>query len=84
MSNVEFALRAAAIVAAVALVAAPWVVANLRRVVAWPTPTAEVAVTDDAHTVLEIARRLQRAGSTEGVKLCQQLIDVMLKPERKS
>jgi hypothetical protein len=32
----------------------------------------------DAHTVLEIARRLQVAGKTKGVELCQQLIDVML------
>ena len=36
-------------------------------------------VTDkDMHTVLDLAARLKAAGCTEGVALCQQLIDVML------
>ena len=34
-------------------------------------------------TRFEIARRLQKAGLADGVKLCQQLLDVLLKPEKK-
>lgn len=82
MFNVEFLLRAAAVVAAVAVVAGPSVVAAVQAALRWRPAKAEAAP-DDAHTILEIARRLQAAGSTEGVKLCQQLIDVLLKPEKK-
>jgi hypothetical protein len=32
----------------------------------------------DLHIVLDLATRLKAAGCTEGVALCQQLIDVML------
>jgi ABC-type molybdate transport system permease subunit len=81
--NVDFMLRAAAVLAAVAVVAGPSVVAAVRAALRWRPAQTEEASPDDAHTVLEIARRLQRAGSTEGVKLCQQLIDVLLKPEKK-
>lgn len=83
MFNVEFLLRAAAVVAAVAVVAGPSVVSAVQKAVRWRPAQAEAAAPDDAHTILEIARRLQKAGSTEGVKLCQQLIDVLLKPEKK-
>jgi hypothetical protein len=39
---------------------------------------------EDAHTILEIASRLKAAGNAKGVELCQQLIDVILQPEKKS
>lgn len=81
--NVDFMLRTAAVLAAVAVVAGPSVVAAVRKALRWRPAQAEAATPDDAHTVLEIARRLQRAGCGEGVKLCQQLIDVLLKPEKK-
>lgn len=86
MFDVEFALRAAAVVAAAALVAYPAVVAALRPVFSWrPTWSAPRAdVTDDAQVVLEIARRFQAAGNAEGVRLCKSLIDVLLKPEKRS
>ena len=43
------------------------------------------AVTDrDMHTVLDLAARLKAAGCTEGVALCQQLIDVMLGNSQKA
>jgi hypothetical protein len=32
----------------------------------------------DMHVVLDLATRLRAAGCTEGVALCQQLLDVML------
>jgi hypothetical protein len=32
----------------------------------------------DLHVVLDLATRLRAAGCTEGVALCQQLLDVML------
>lgn len=87
MMDYEFILRAAAVVAAVALVAAPGVVAYGRPLVQslFATrsrpPVAVRPTADDAHTVVEIARRLQSAGSKRGVELCQQLLDVMLQPE---
>jgi hypothetical protein len=41
--------------------------------------TEKASVTEkDMHTVLDLAARLKASGCTEGVALCQQLIDVML------
>jgi len=83
MFDVEFALRAAAVVAAIALVASPALVAMRPRWPwswSWSSPREEV--TDDAKTVLDIARRLQATGNVEGVRLCKGLIDVLLKPEK--
>lgn len=37
----------------------------------------------DMRTVLELASRLKAAGCSEGVDLCQQLIDVMLNSKTK-
>jgi hypothetical protein len=73
-------------VAAAALVAAPSVVAYAQAAVAWlgakrPAVATKPAGPDDAHTVVEIARRLQAAGNKRGVELCQQLLDVLLMPE---
>jgi hypothetical protein len=86
MIDYEFALRAAAVVAAVVLVAAPGVVVYAQTAFAWlwanrPAVAAKPAGPDDAHTVVEIARRLQAAGNKRGVELCQQLLDVLLMPE---
>ena len=84
MINVDIILRACAVLAAVALVAGPSLVAAVQKALAWrPTvpqgQEAEVTSLADAHTVLEIASRLKAEGNTEGVDLCQKLIDVMLK-----
>jgi len=85
MIDYEFALRAAAVVAAATLVATPSVVAYAKAAIAWlasKQPSAPAsAQPDDAHIVVEIARRLQAAGSKRGVELCQQLLDVLLMPE---
>lgn len=78
MFDVQFILRAVAVVAAAVLVAGPSLLGAVQTALGW-RPEAQ----DDAHVLLEIARRLQKSGSTEGVKLCQQLIDVLLKPEKK-
>lgn len=82
MINEAFLLRAAAAVAAVAVVAGPYLVAIAKRGV--PPQNAAVNPLADAHTILEIARRLQAAGRQKGVSLCQQLIDEMLKPSEPS
>jgi hypothetical protein len=77
-------LRLAAVVAAVAVVAGPWLVgagkAALQRLRSVKPIPAEVGP-DDTHTVLEIAQRLKASGNAAGVSLCQQLIDVMLNPK---
>jgi hypothetical protein len=63
------------------------VVAYAQSALAWLTakrpgaPAASAPQPDDAHTVVEIARRLQAAGNKRGVELCQQLLDVLLMPE---
>lgn len=79
MIDVETIVRAGAVVAAVALLAGPHLVAQVRRLAATWKPAKKPEVTaDDAHTLLDMARRLQAAGNKRGVELCQQLIDVML------
>ena len=77
----EILLRLGAVVAAAAAMAAPWLVGYLRK--RWPKASSSVVQPDDAFTVIEIARRLQAAGNSRGVDLCQQLLDVILVPERK-
>lgn len=76
----DFLLRFGAVVAAAVALAAPWLVGYLRK--RWPKPSPTVVQPDDAFTVIEIARRLQAAGNSRGVDLCQQLLDVILVPER--
>lgn len=79
------AVRIAAGLAALALVAAPAVVAGYRKAAAWigsqkntpPMQSASVGISE-MRTVLELANRLKAAGLTDGVTLCQQLLDVML------
>jgi hypothetical protein len=81
MADYAVLVRVAALVAAVAVVAGPWLVAAARSVRLPSRPAAKTPDTlVDAHTVLEIASRLKSAGNSRGVELCQQLIDVMLQP----
>lgn len=81
MTNAELLLRSGAVVAAIAVLAGPYLVGKARGVASrLRVRPPETAPLDDAHTVLEIARRLQAAGMKRGVELCQQLIDVMLSP----
>jgi hypothetical protein len=77
MTN-ELIFRALAVVAAALVVAGPYLVAVLGKIRLTGTVSRKE---DDAHTVIEIARRLQVAGSKEGVALCQQLLEVLLRPE---
>jgi hypothetical protein len=82
----DYALRACAVVAAVAVVAGPWLVGYAKTAYSslWKASSTKEGVTqDDAHTVVEIARRLSRAGNTKGTELCKQLLDVMLTSEVK-
>ena len=77
-------VRVFAAVGAAAFIAAPAVAALVQKAkAAWSRPvegpTEKAAVTEkDMHTVLDLAARLKAVGCTEGVALCQQLIDVML------
>lgn len=84
-------VRALAGLAALALVASPAIVAGLRQAATWlrsrqvqtiPTP-ASVGI-NEMRTVLELANRLKAAGLTDGVMLCQQLLDVMLGNQTKA
>lgn len=84
--NLDAALRIVALLAAVALVAGPTLAALARKAqAAWQGRALEAAgeaaatVTGkDMHVVLDLAARLRASGCTEGVALCQQLLDVML------
>jgi hypothetical protein len=84
--NLDAAIRVCAALAAVALVAGPTLAALARkaqahwqdRAVAAPGEKAPSVTGKDLHVVLDLATRLKAAGCTEGVALCQQLLDVML------
>jgi hypothetical protein len=84
--NLDVVIRIVAALAAVALVAGPAIAALARKAQAhWQDRAVEAAgeaapsVTGkDMHVVLDLATRLRAAGCTEGVALCQQLLDVML------
>lgn len=74
-------IRTCAVVAAIAVLAGPYLVAKVRGLSqGLPRKASEAPEVADPHVVLEIARRLQAAGNKRGVALCQQLIDVMLSP----
>jgi len=60
-----------------AVVAVVYIVRLLRRWVPAGHPAAPV---DDLRLVLDLAARLRDAGRTDAVKLCQQLLDELLKP----
>lgn len=77
-------LRIVAALAAVALVAAPAVAKVAAQVAAWrpstPADPEKPGVSQkDMHLVLDLAARLKAVGCADGVSLCQQLLDVMLK-----
>ena len=84
--NLDAVIRIVAALAAVGLVAGPAIAAVARKAqAAWKDRAVEAAgeaapsVTGkDMHVVLDLATRLRAAGCTEGVALCQQLLDVML------
>ena len=84
--NLDAAIRIVALLAAVALVAGPTLAALARKAkAAWqdraveaPGEAAPSVTGKDLHVVLDLATRLRAAGCTEGVALCQQLLDVML------
>jgi hypothetical protein len=78
-------IRTLAGLAAVGVLAAPAIVAGCRKATAWvgsqkttpPLQSAGVGISA-MRTVLELANKLKAAGLTDGVMLCQQLLDVML------
>jgi hypothetical protein len=79
------ALRFVAGLAALALVAAPAIMAGYRKAAARlgssrpeAAPTAPGVGIAEMRTVLELANKLKASGLVEGVALCQQLLDVML------
>lgn len=86
----DLTLRSAAVLAAVAVVAGPSVVAYAKKGVvavkstAAPAKAKEGVTPDDAHIVVEIARRLRQSGNAKGAELCKQLLDVLLSMEPKS
>jgi hypothetical protein len=84
-------LRLAAGLAAVALIAAPAVMAALAQGKSWldsrpapapaPAPKAPGVSVGDMRVVLDLAMRLKGIGCTAGVELCKQLLDVMMTPK---
>ena len=90
MSN-EDLIQLVAGLAAVALVASPAVMAGYRQAAAWLKQIRPDAAPEpsgiglaDMQTVLELANRCRAEGLTEGVALCQQLLDVMLGNQTKA
>lgn len=85
--NYETLIQLLAGVAALALVASPAVVAGFGKASAWlkqdRPDTAGIRIAD-MQTVLDLANRCRAAGLTEGVALCQQLLDVMLGNQTKA
>lgn len=81
----DFTLRAGAVVVAALVVAGPWLVAYGKKTYAtFRKDTPESVNCDDAHIVVEIARRLSKAGNVQGTELCKKLLDVMLTSEAKT
>ena len=79
----DLLIRSFAGLAALALVGTPAIALVARKVKEWLTtvqPTEEAPGTSisDMRTVLDLASRLRACGNTDGVHLCQQLLDVML------
>ena len=82
-------LQGCAIATAVAVIAAPYAAPVVQKIRSWiatlgTSRQPEVAgVTErDMHTVLELAARLKAIGCTDGVSLCQELLDVFLTPAK--
>ena len=83
------AIQMCAAAAAVAFLAAPYAAPMVQKIRTWVATLGtsrqpEVAgVTErDMHTVLELAARLKAIGCTDGVSLCQELLDVFLTPAK--
>lgn len=80
MNDLAFLARLAAGVGAA--VGTAWIVC--RSFGGRIAPADTVSPLSDMRLVLDLAARLRDAGKPDAVKLCQQLIDEMLKPEAKS
>jgi len=80
----DLLIRAVAGVAAVAILGTPAIAFVVGKAKEWLTRnvTEEKAAggtsLDDMRIVLDMASRLRACGNTDGVHLCQQLLDVML------
>lgn len=80
----DLLIRSVAGLAALALIGTPATAALARKAREWLTRnvTEEKAAggtsLDDMRIVLDMASRLRACGNTDGVHLCQQLLDVML------
>ena len=80
----DLLIRAVAGLAAVAILCSPAIALVARKAREWLTRnvTEEKAAggtgLDDMRIVLDLASRLRASGCTDGVHLCQQLLDVML------
>jgi len=71
------------------VIAAPYAAPVVKKARSWIASLGTsrqpeiVGVTErDMHTVLELAARLKAIGCTEGVSLCQELLDVFLTPAK--
>ena len=78
-------LQGCAIATAVAVIAAPYAAPVGKKIrscfasIGTGRQPEIVGVTErDMHTVLELAARLKAIGCTDGVSLCQELLDVFL------
>ncbi len=80
----DLLIRSVAGLAALALIGTPAIAFVARKANEWLTRnvTEEKAAggtsLDDMRIVLDMASRLRACGNTDGVHLCQQLLDVML------
>jgi hypothetical protein len=80
----DLLIRAVAGVAAVAILGTPAIAFVVSKAKEWLTrnvteeKTAGGTGLDDMRIVLDLASRLRASGCTDGVHLCQQLLDVML------
>ena len=79
------ALQVCFAAAAVAVIAAPFAAPVVQKIRCWigtlgtnRQPKIAGVTERDMHTVLELAARLKAIGCTDGVSLCQELLDVFL------
>ena len=78
-------LQSCAFAAGAAFLLAPFAAPVVKKIRSWFATLGTsrqpevVGVTErDMHTVLELAARLKAIGCTDGVSLCQELLDVFL------
>ena len=78
-------LQMCAAAAAVAVIAAPYAAPVVQKIRSWigtlgtsRQPKVAGVTERDMHVVLELAARLKAIGCTDGVSLCQELLDVFL------